>query len=50
MAKNVHSNNFEKIKYYYDHGNWSIERVHAVVGHPNGITPEEFTEITGEPY
>ena len=45
-----HSKNFEKIKGFYDKGLWSIERVRAVVGKHLGITAEEFTEITGEPY
>ena len=42
------SKNFEKVKYYYDHGNWSIERVHNAVG--KWITPEEYEIITGEKY
>lgn len=45
-----YSKNFEKIKHYYDTGLWSIERVRAVVGKRLGITAEEFTEITGEPF
>ena len=45
-----HSQNFDKIKYYYDHGEWSKERVHNVVGKRAGITPEEYEEIVGEPY
>ena len=46
----MHSNNFEKIKGYYDSGLWSKERVYNVVGKPSGITPEEYEEITGEKY
>ncbi len=44
----MHSINFEKIKYYYDMGLWKKERVHNVVGKKNGITAEEYAEITGE--
>lgn len=43
-----HSKNFQKVKTYYERGLWSIDRVHNAVG--KWITPEEFTEITGEPY
>lgn len=44
-----HSKMFDKIKYWYDNGMWSIGMVrNAVV--KGKITPEEFTEITGEPY
>ena len=53
MAKKTeHSKNFEKVKNYYDdgHGLWSKARVKAVVGKTYGITPEEYEEITGEPY
>lgn len=51
MAKKTeHSKNFEKVKYYYDEGLWSKARVKAVVGKTYGITPEEYEEITGEPY
>ena len=45
-----HSKNFESIKKWYDEGVWSKERVHNVVGKKLGITPEEYEEITGEPY
>lgn len=41
---------FEKIKYYYDHGLWSFQRVANVVGKPGGITAEDFKSITGEDY
>lgn len=43
-----HSKNFQKVKTYYERGLWSIDRVRNAVG--KWITPEEFTEITGEPY
>lgn len=40
---------FEKVKYYYDHGLWSIDRVrNAVI--KGWITAEQFKEITGEDY
>lgn len=40
---------FEKIKYYYDNGFWTVEMVgNAVV--KGKITPEQYTEITGEEY
>ena len=43
-----HSENYEKVKGYYDRGLWKIERVRKSVG--IWITPEEFEEITGEPF
>lgn len=43
-----HSKNFEKVKYYYDHGDWSKAMVHNAVG--KWITPAEYEEITGEKY
>lgn len=43
-----HSEHFEKVRYYYEHGNWSIERVRKAVG--KWITPDEFVEITNQPY
>ena len=50
MAKKkvTHSKNFEKVKNYYDKGLWDKNRVHNAVG--KWITPEEYEEITGEPY
>lgn len=40
---------FEKVKYYYDNGLWSVERVrNAVV--KKWITAEEYEIIVGEPY
>lgn len=44
-----HSKKFKKVKGYYDSGLWSINKVHDAVEH-GWITPEEFDEITGEPY
>ena len=44
------SKNYNLIKGYYDHGLWDKERVYKVVGKRNGITPEEYELITGEPY
>lgn len=46
----MHSQNFLKIKGYYDSGLWSIAKVRAVVGKRLGITAEEFFEITGQEY
>ena len=45
-----HSKNFEKYKAYYEKGLWTKERLYNVVGKKTGITPEEYEEITGEPY
>lgn len=39
---------YDKIKYYYDNGLWSIDRVYNVVG--KAITEEEYFEITGFEY
>jgi hypothetical protein len=39
---------FDKIKYYYDNGLWSIERVWNVVG--KALTEAEYQEITGFEY
>lgn len=44
-----HSKKFETIKRYYDAGLWNAARVYAVVA-KGWITPEEYTEITGQPY
>lgn len=43
------SAHFEKVKYYYDNGLWSIERVRKAVT-KGWITEKEFKEITGEDY
>lgn len=40
---------YDKVKYYYDNGYWSIQRVHDAV-EKGWITPEQFEEITGKPY
>lgn len=41
---------FDKVKYYYDNGLWSLQRVYNVVGKTNGITKEEYKDITGFVY
>lgn len=44
-----HSKNFEKVKRYYDEGNWTKKMVrNAVV--KGWITEAEYTEIVGEAY
>lgn len=54
MAKKVaHSKKFAKVKKYYDLGVWDKSRVWNMVTHPESkpwITPDEYEEITGEPY
>lgn len=42
------SANFEKVKYYYDNGLWSKERVYKAVG--KWITEEEYEIIVGEDF
>lgn len=42
------SNKYDRVKEYYSNGLWSITMVHNAVN--KWITPEEFTEITGEVY
>lgn len=49
MAKKAHSENYEKVKGYYDNGNWSIDRVKRAVV-KGWITEAEYKEITGEDY
>lgn len=44
-----HSEEFDKIKEWYDSGAWSIKWVRNAV-RKGRITTEEFEEITGEPY
>lgn len=44
------SKNYEKFKGYYDNGLWTKEMLRNVVGKKNGITEEEYEQITGEPY
>lgn len=39
---------FNKVKFYYDNGLWSIQRVKNVVG--KAITTEEYQRITGFVY
>lgn len=41
---------FEKIKFYFGTGLWSLQRVWNVVGKLNGITEEEYQQITGFVY
>jgi hypothetical protein len=41
---------FDKIKYYYDEGLWSLQRVWNVVGKATGITEKEYKDITGFVY
>lgn len=43
-----HSENFEKVKSYYDRGLWNLAKVRKAVG--KWITEEEYQEITGQPY
>lgn len=40
-----HSENFEKVKKYYDRGMWSKSRVYVAVG--KWITVDEYVEIVG---
>lgn len=40
---------FEKAKKYYDEGVWNKQMLHNLTDH-GYITPEEYAEITGEPY
>lgn len=42
-------NKYDKVKNYYERGLWSIHRVRDAVA-KEWITPEQFEEITGEPY
>lgn len=46
----IHSKNYRKYKGYYESGLWTKEQLHDVVGKPNGITPAEYEQITGEVY
>lgn len=39
---------YDKIKFYYDNGYWSIDRVWNVVG--KALTEDEYFEITGFVY
>lgn len=40
---------YDKVKYYYDNGYWSIQRVRDAVA-KGWITAEQFEEITNKPY
>lgn len=44
-----HSNNYEKVKRYYDMKMWNETRVRNAVK-MNWITEDEFQEITGKAY
>ena len=45
----MHSQKFDRVKKYFDNGNWNVEMVrNAVV--KGWITEEEFEEITNLPY
>ena len=44
-----HSDQFEKVKRYYNMGMWNIDRVRNAVL-KRWITESEFTEITTIPY
>lgn len=55
MAAKKHSRDFEKWKTRYDRGGCTKEQLARLValhkkGSTSGITPEEYKEITGEPY
>ena len=44
-----HSKDFDKYKYYYDSGFWNKKALKNVVN-KGKLTPEEYEEITGEPF
>lgn len=44
-----HSRNFQKVKFWFDTGVWSEERVRNAVK-MGWITAEEFEEITGSAF
>lgn len=44
------SENFNKIKEYYDNKLWDKNRIYKVVDKRHGITREEYQEITNEIY
>ena len=44
-----HSDQFEKVKQYYNMGMWNVDRVRNAVL-KGWITESEFTEITTTPY
>ena len=39
---------FDRVKFYYEEGLWSIERVRNVVG--KVIDKDEYEKIVGEPH
>jgi len=41
------SKNFEKIKKAYEAGFYTLSMLRALIGKKNGITAEEFEQITG---
>lgn len=43
------SEQYDKIKKYYDNGFWSAKAVSHAVEH-DWILPQEYEEIVGEPY
>ncbi|MCD8119771.1 MAG: XkdX family protein [Lachnospiraceae bacterium] len=45
----TYSNNYSKVKNWYDMGMWNITRVRNAVK-MGWITEDEFKEITGEDY
>lgn len=45
----MQSKKFDLVKYYYDHGLWSVKKVRDAVA-KRWITETEFAEITGRPY
>lgn len=45
----THSTHFNKVKYYYEHNLWNIDRVRQAVV-KGWITEAEFFEICHEPY
>ena len=45
----MHSEKYEKVKYYYDTKRWSLIMVQNAVK-KSWITEEEYTEITGLEY
>lgn len=42
------SENYDKVKRYYDAGLWSLAQIRRAVN--KWITPEEYQNITGEVY
>lgn len=49
----MHSPKYATVKKHYDDGKWNKKKVHDAVTNPKSnpwITPEEYEEITGDPY